>query len=62
MVSVKIFTDGRRLPSGEFEPWCTATRGPMEGDTLVVESIGFKDPGLAGTNTVRRADDNGTRD
>ena len=40
----QIFTDGRRLPSGEFEPWWYGySVGRWEGDTLVVESTGFKD-------------------
>jgi hypothetical protein len=40
----EIFTDGRRLPTGEFEPWWYGySVGRWEGDTLVVESTGFKD-------------------
>jgi hypothetical protein len=40
----QIFTDGRQLPSGEFEPWWYGySVGRWEGDTLVVESAGFKD-------------------
>lgn len=40
----QIFTDGRRLPSGEFEPWWYGySVGRWDGDTLVVESTGFKD-------------------
>ena len=40
----QIFMDGRRLPAGEFEPWWYGySVGRWEGDTLVVESIGFKD-------------------
>jgi hypothetical protein len=40
----QIFTDGRQLPSGEFEPWWYGySVGRWEGDTLVVTSIGFKD-------------------
>jgi hypothetical protein len=40
----QIFTDGRTLPSGEFEPWWYGySVGHWEGDALVVESIGFKD-------------------
>jgi hypothetical protein len=40
----QIFMDGRQLPSGEFEPWWYGySVGRWEGDTLVVESHGFKD-------------------
>ena len=40
----QVFMDGRRLPTGEFEPWWYGySVGRWEGDTLVVESIGFKD-------------------
>jgi hypothetical protein len=40
----QIFTDGRRLPSGEFEPWWYGySVGRWDADTLVVESSGFKD-------------------
>ncbi len=40
----QIFMDGRGLPAGEFEPWWYGySVGRWEGDTLVVESVGFKD-------------------
>jgi hypothetical protein len=40
----QIFTDGRTLPSGAFEPWWYGySVGRWENDTLVVESVGFKD-------------------
>jgi len=40
----QIFTDGRQLPTGEFEPWWYGySVGRWDGDTLVVESVGFKD-------------------
>jgi hypothetical protein len=40
----QIFTDGRALPTGEFEPWWYGySVGRWEADTLVVESRGFKD-------------------
>jgi hypothetical protein len=40
----QIFMDGRTLPVGDFEPWWYGySAGRWEGDTLVVESIGFKD-------------------
>jgi hypothetical protein len=41
--SRQIYTDGRRLPS-ELEPaWMGYSVGQWEGDTLVVETIGFKE-------------------
>jgi hypothetical protein len=40
----QIFTDGRQLPTGEFEPWWYGySVGRWDGDTFVVESNGFKD-------------------
>ena len=41
-----IFTDGRPLPARDAEPfWYGYSVGKWEGDTLVVESRGFKDGG-----------------
>ena len=55
-----IFTDGRQLPTGEFEPWWYGySVGRWDGDTLVVESVGFKDQawiderGTPATNQAR---------
>jgi hypothetical protein len=40
----QIFTDGRELPKDEPQPWWYGySVGKWEGDTLVVESIGFRD-------------------
>lgn len=40
----QIFTDGRPLPGPEAEPWWFGySVGKWEGDTLVVESTGFRD-------------------
>jgi hypothetical protein len=40
----QIFTDGRPLPSADAEPWWFGySTGKWEGDTLVVETIGFRD-------------------
>jgi hypothetical protein len=40
----EIFLDGRRLPDGDVQPWWYGySVGRWEGDTLVVESTGFKD-------------------
>lgn len=40
----EIFLDGRTLPSGDVQPWWYGySVGRWDGDTLVVESAGFKD-------------------
>ena len=39
----QIFTDGRPLPALELSAFNGFSSGKWEGDTLVVESIGFKD-------------------
>ena len=39
----QIFTDGRPLPSDPNPAWNGYSTGKWEGDTLVVESSGFKD-------------------
>jgi len=40
----EIFLDGRSLPTGDVQPfWFGYSVGRWEGDTLVVESSGFKD-------------------
>jgi hypothetical protein len=42
----EIFLDGRPLPSKDAEPWWNGySIGHWEGDTLVVETIGFMDDG-----------------
>ena len=41
-----IFTDGRTLPDADAQPWWYGySVGKWEGDTLVVESTGFRDDG-----------------
>jgi hypothetical protein len=41
-----IFMDGRTLPDGDAQPWWYGySVGRWEGDTLVVESTGFRDDG-----------------
>ena len=40
----QIFTDGRRLPTTDVQPWWYGySVGHWEGDTLVVETSGFRD-------------------
>jgi len=40
----QIFTDGRPLPSNDPEPWWFGySTGKWDGDTLVVETTGFRD-------------------
>ena len=40
----EIFLDGRPLPSGDVQPWWYGySIGRWDGDSLVVESVGFKD-------------------
>jgi hypothetical protein len=42
----QIFTDGRPLPSKDADPWWYGySVGKWEGDTLVVETTGFRDEG-----------------
>jgi hypothetical protein len=47
----QIFTDGRSLPDNDPNPqWEAYSVGRWEGDTLVVESIGFRDDGWLDVN------------
>jgi hypothetical protein len=47
----QIFTDGRPLPNNDPQPWFYGySVGRWEGDTLVVETIGFKDGGWLDIN------------
>jgi hypothetical protein len=39
----QIFTDGRRLPADPQPSWYGYSSGRWEGDTLVVETVGFRD-------------------
>jgi hypothetical protein len=42
----QIFTDGRALPKDDPQPWWFGySTGKWDGDTLVVETIGFRDMG-----------------
>ena len=42
----QIFTDGRRLPDNDPQPWWYGySIGTWDGDTLVVETTGFRDDG-----------------
>jgi hypothetical protein len=47
----QIFTDGRPLPRNDPQPWWFGySTGRWEGDTLVVETIGFRDGGWLDVN------------
>ena len=47
----QIFTDGRPLPGNDPQPWFYGySVGRWEGDTLVVETTGFKDGGWLDIN------------
>jgi hypothetical protein len=39
----QIFTDGRKLPSDPSPAWLGYSVGKWEGDTLVVDTMGFND-------------------
>jgi len=41
----QIFTDGRSLPTDPQPSWMGSSIGRWEGDTLVVETVGFNDRG-----------------
>jgi len=47
----QIFTDGRPLPDGDPQPWWYGySAGKWDGDTLVVETSGFRDGGWLDVN------------
>jgi hypothetical protein len=47
----QIFTDGRALPNNDPQPWFYGySVGRWDGDTFVVETIGFKDGGWLDIN------------
>ncbi len=47
----QIFTDGRPLPNNDPQPWWYGySIGKWEGDTLVVETTGFRDGGWLDVN------------
>jgi len=47
----QIFTDGRPLPTGDPQPWWFGySTGKWTGDTLVVETSGFRDGGWLDVN------------
>jgi hypothetical protein len=47
----QIFTDGRPLPTRDPQPWWYGySTGKWDGDTLVVETTGFKDGGWLDVN------------
>jgi hypothetical protein len=47
----QIFTDGRPLPANDPQPWWYGySVGRWEGDTLVVDTVGFRDGGWLDVN------------
>ena len=47
----QIFTDGRSIPKGDPQPWFYGySVGRWEGDTLIVETTGFRDGGWLDIN------------
>src|SRR4051812_41033716 len=47
----QIFTDGRALPAGDPQPWWFGySTGKWDGDTLVVQTAGFRDEGWLDVN------------
>ena len=47
----QLFTDGRPLPAGDLQPWWFGySTGRWVGDTLVVETAGFRDGGWLDVN------------
>ena len=47
----QIFTDGRQLPAGDPQPyWFGYSTGKWDGDTLVVQTSGFRDGGWLDVN------------
>jgi hypothetical protein len=47
----QIFTDGRALPAGDPQPWWFGySTGRWDGDTLVVQTAGFRDGGWLDVN------------
>lgn len=49
----QVFTDGRPLPEVNEPTWLGYSVGRWEGDTFVVETIGFKDGGWLDTRMAR---------
>jgi hypothetical protein len=53
----QIFTDGRSLPGNDPQPWWYGySVGKWEGDTLVVETTGFRDGGWLDINGTPLSD------
>jgi len=49
----QVFTDGRPLPPAEVPTWLGYSVGRWEGDSLVVETTGFRDGGWLDTKKAR---------
>ena len=53
----QIFLDGRKLPCNDPQPWWYGySVGSWEGDTLVVQTTGFRDGGWLDVNGAPRTD------
>jgi hypothetical protein len=47
----RIFTDGRSLPANDPQPWWDGySVGRWDADTLIVETVGFRDEGWLDVN------------
>lgn len=49
----QVFTDGRPLPPADVPTWLGYSVGRWDGDTFVVETVGFKDGGWLDTKVGR---------
>ena len=57
MIFRQVFTDGRALPAVDEPTWLGYSVGRWDGDTLVVDSTGFKDGGWLDTLKGRPSSD-----
>lgn len=52
----QIFTDGRRFPPDPTPSWLGSSIGRWDGDTFVVDSVGFNDRGMLDARGHRHSD------